>query len=359
MSQPSKKLKGDEISILINENLSNFEFFSSLKSMCIIEKFPFYIEKTKFLNLIGFYYRKTKIKITKSKKLKEKDLDLLISSNSNSKKYDSQIHLDKNLESILSKYGSQIESKPLDVEIIPLKFDKLDHELRMNLFIVNPEIFKKLYNNDLNEITNFLNNYQIDQDENIKNLFIFEGMNSYFTSQKFKAKFIDSNKRLEKNEEENFIEWLIDLNIIHSFDYKLTETISETIDYIKKLSMNLISSKNKKPEILVNRENTHTHKSKLAGLDNIFTLMWVDILMAIPGISEDKAISIVKAYPTLKSLMKAYENCENESQKESLLKNIQIFYKLDESKSKNLGIKISNRVYKIFTCNDEKKIVMD
>lgn len=49
------------------------------------------------------------------------------------------------------------------------------------------------------------------------------------------------------------------------------------------------------------------------------------MLMTIPGISEEKALAIVRKYPTLKSLIDSYVACEL-SKRETMLSNIEVHY---------------------------------
>jgi 5'-3' exonuclease len=57
---------------------------------------------------------------------------------------------------------------------------------------------------------------------------------------------------------------------------------------------------------------THTSESNYAGINDVYSLMWIDMLMAVPGVSEKKAVAIFQHYPLLTKLMDAYEDqcCE-------------------------------------------------
>ncbi|KAL0970704.1 hypothetical protein UPYG_G00245990 [Umbra pygmaea] len=66
-------------------------------------------------------------------------------------------------------------------------------------------------------------------------------------------------------------------------------------------------------------------------------------LMQISGLSGDKAVAILEHYPTLHSLMKAYEQCHSELEKEKLLSSIQ-YGKL----RRNLGPALSRTVYQLY-----------
>lgn len=61
---------------------------------------------------------------------------------------------------------------------------------------------------------------------------------------------------------------------------------------------------------------------------------------------EEKAISIVKQYPTLSSLMEAYEQCDTELDRELLLENIKIQdSSFDNFKTKTIGKVLSRKVF--------------
>lgn len=97
--------------------------------------------------------------------------------------------------------------------------------------------------------------------------------------------------------------------------------------------------------------------SNLAELENISEIsrIWVKHLMCIPGISEMKAISIVKMYPTFKSLIDVYESDEfSESEKEKFLKDIEIV-SANNSTKKRIGEAVSSKVYKYFTSQEFHK----
>ncbi len=46
------------------------------------------------------------------------------------------------------------------------------------------------------------------------------------------------------------------------------------------------------------RGHTHTSESNYAGIDDVYSLMWIDMLMLVPGVSEKKALAIFQHYPS-------------------------------------------------------------
>ena len=68
--------------------------------------------------------------------------------------------------------------------------------------------------------------------------------------------------------------------------------------------------------------------------------------MNIPGISCAIAIKISEVYPTLKSLLIAYDICTSDNEKELLLSKILLTD--TDKKTRTIGKIISNRVYQYF-----------
>jgi ERCC4-type nuclease len=77
--------------------------------------------------------------------------------------------------------------------------------------------------------------------------------------------------------------------------------------------------------------------------------MWIDMLMAVPSISEKKALAIFEHYQSLTKLMDAYEDQIDEESKTKMMTNIQVSKKFDSSsKARNLGKALSGRFYAVF-----------
>jgi hypothetical protein len=73
--------------------------------------------------------------------------------------------------------------------------------------------------------------------------------------------------------------------------------------------------------------------------------------------TEDKAIALVKEYPTLGALMEAYEQCDTEQDRELLLENIKVQDLIgDPFKTKTVGKGISKKVY-IFLNGGESDLI--
>jgi hypothetical protein len=153
-------------------------------------------------------------------------------------------------------------------------------------------------------------------------------------------------------------------NLIFFFQVELKikvvefSTNNDLLEYLSNLS-DSITTKEEKSKITFfeTKPVTSTNLSDIENITNELSKMFIKHLMCIPGISEKKAISIVKIYPTLKSLMEIYHSNEyNEKEKENFLADVQIEDKSKNS-SKKLGIALSAKVYKCFYSADPVTII--
>jgi hypothetical protein len=102
-----------------------------------------------------------------------------------------------------------------------------------------------------------------------------------------------------------------------------------------------------------------TNLCALEGITEEKSIIWVKHLMCIPGVSERKAISVVKAFPTLQSLMEIYDSTEfNEKEKESYLKDVEIVNKTNNT-TKKLGKVLSAKIYKVFNELDPDYVISE
>jgi hypothetical protein len=81
--------------------------------------------------------------------------------------------------------------------------------------------------------------------------------------------------------------------------------------------------------------------------------VWAAALMKIPRVAEKEAMAIVLKYPTMMSLMAAYEDPNtSESDKRKLLKGLDCVGTHRGAQVRNLGETISARVYEMFRPRD-------
>lgn len=84
------------------------------------------------------------------------------------------------------------------------------------------------------------------------------------------------------------------------FDYLEVYTPLEVCDFLKEMHLSVVDKPHRKELSLYSRKGFRpSNKAKIAGLTKDLQLTYVAFLMQIPTLSENKAIAIAKAYPTL------------------------------------------------------------
>lgn len=156
----------------------------------------------------------------------------------------------------------------------------------------------------------------------------------------------------EKNELVFFLNTEIKVNIIDC------NTTNELIDYMQNYIESIIKKEEKsKITFFDSKPVACTSLCEMENITEADSLTWVKHLMCIPGISEIKAISIVKQYPTFNSLMAIYDSHEyTENEKENILRDVEIENKTKNTK-KRLGNALSAKIYKMFYSNDPNIII--
>jgi 5'-3' exonuclease len=95
--------------------------------------------------------------------------------------------------------------------------------------------------------------------------------------------------------------------------------------------------------------HTHTSESNYTRINDVYSLMWIDMLMAVPGVSEKKALAIFQHYRSLTKLMDGYKDQIDEESKIKMMTDIQVSKKFDSSsKARNLSKALSGRFYAVF-----------
>jgi len=219
------------------------------------------------------------------------------------------------------------------------------------------------------------------KDDKIQNLIKIEYKDNYIFLQFYDAKFLAesiNNKMIFKTIEilKNICENNYDITFLF-FDIKKKNfaEINEISFFLQSYSQIKVFNCFNNTDLFHFLENfilsisTKEEKSKLTYFDlkpvtnsNLSELddlsensrIWVKHLMCIPGISEMKAIGIVKMYPTFKSLIEIYESNEfTELEKERFLRDIEINSSGKNTK-KRIGDAVSSKVYKFFTAKEKK-----
>lgn len=101
------------------------------------------------------------------------------------------------------------------------------------------------------------------------------------------------------------IDWIFHLTLDLFYDVYETKNSKESLEYLLNCTKIVADSKNKKQ--LNNYDNKGQTSSSLStdfgNIKDDLTLDWINMLLTISGITEYKAIAIVKKYPTITSLM--------------------------------------------------------
>ena len=204
-----------------------------------------------------------------------------------------------------------------------------------------------------------------------KHMFLLEGVKAVVKGKAYKSKrkkFAKENARItntqmmiESDEEledsapeiesfEDFELTLMSLMGHTQWEYELSQTPQETLSLIQKTISIVVYSKYKAEagEFDV-RGQTHSSEASYFGVNDVYSLMWIDMLMSISGVSEMKALAIFNEYPTLKRLMEAYEAKTDEGSRQKMLAEIQVSKTFEaSSKVRNLGKSLSSKIHAVF-----------
>lgn len=127
-----------------------------------------------------------------------------------------------------------------------------------------------------------------------------------------------------------------------------TSSINETTMFITRLFQKFKSD----PSLYFKNENDTISEQKYASTlkvkkkDNVTPSIWfISQLCLIPQVTEKIAGLIVEKYTSVSGLILEYENTE-ESQRKNMLSNIT--YPIKNEKTRKVGTKISERIYKLF-----------
>lgn len=121
-----------------------------------------------------------------------------------------------------------------------------------------------------------------------------------------------------------------------------TTGIEDTIRWLCKIWSNLIKeqfvpkSDDKKEEDLIRARVASFKKS------NSISDWWLASLSSVYGMSPQKAKAIVNKYPDVHSLIKAYNECESQSERESLISKIQVN---NRAISWNVSLRVYTTIY--------------
>lgn len=153
---------------------------------------------------------------------------------------------------------------------------------------------------------------------------------------------------------QKFDDWLIKMIVEKGIDNEKTDDTTETLEMLKDLTVTHIKCRSKKVYGIHDahlKRTQSTHKSDLAGITDEDRRMWVEMLLVIPGLSEEKAISIQRQHKNLKSLMDLYASCANDTARENILADLPVQSKNQDKLSK-LGKALSKKIFLTFWSTD-------
>jgi hypothetical protein len=133
---------------------------------------------------------------------------------------------------------------------------------------------------------------------------------------------------------------------------------NDLIDFISNY-IDSITSKEEKSKLTFfdNKPVYLTALCELEGITDQQSLTFIKHLMCIPGVSENKAIAIVKIYPSFVSLMNTYMSYGySDKEKEGILKDIEIPNK-EKNKTSRLGQALSSKIYRVFNSGDPNIVI--
>ncbi len=88
------------------------------------------------------------------------------------------------------------------------------------------------------------------------------------------------------------------------FDYLEVYTPLEVVEFLKEMHLSILDKPYRKELSMYSRKGFRpSNKARVAGLTKDTELNYVSMLMCIPTLSENKAIAIVKQFPTFNQLM--------------------------------------------------------
>jgi ERCC4-type nuclease len=128
-----------------------------------------------------------------------------------------------------------------------------------------------------------------------------------------------------------------------------TSTIDESVNFIQRLLEKLESDGSVyfKSETSSMNDGSYASTLKTRKKDNITPSVWfISQLAMIPQVTELIAVEIIKVYPNVSSIIKAYEECSTDKDRTGMLADIT--YPIKNDKVRRIGIKISERIYNLF-----------
>lgn len=132
----------------------------------------------------------------------------------------------------------------------------------------------------------------------------------------------------------------------------------EVIDFIKEMHLSIVDKPHRKELSMYSRRGFKpSNKAKVAGFNKELELTYISWLMCIPGVSENKAIAVARAYPTFDLFMTMIKDeSRTEKQKKILIMEISV-QGIAGEKGKRLGKAVADKLFMTFMSTDPNIII--
>jgi len=135
-------------------------------------------------------------------------------------------------------------------------------------------------------------------------------------------------------------------------DFEKTDDYQESVEFLKELAVTHVKSRSKRiygvHDTQIKRTQL-THKSDLAGALKEEERLLIEMLMIIPGITEEKAVGIQRKFKTLKDLMDLFGGLKDDESREAALSEIPY---QNKDKMAKLGKPIAKKVVQALWSTD-------
>lgn len=159
---------------------------------------------------------------------------------------------------------------------------------------------------------------------------------------------------------EEYDRFLIELTIIYEFDFVELFSPVEIIEFLKEVHLSIKDKPHRKELSMYSRKGFKPSKKALTvgGFSDPLSITYVSWLMCIPGLSENKAIAIARAYPTLHSLMTSLADQKiSEKERKKNLQEIEVQASVLGEKPKKIGKVLAERIFHYFMSVDPSVVI--
>ena len=123
-------------------------------------------------------------------------------------------------------------------------------------------------------------------------------------------------------------------------------TPMEVIEFLKEMHGSIMDKPYRKELSMYSRKGFRPgKKAQIQGFNDNLSLNFISFLMCVPGVSENKAIAVAKAFPTYTSLMMVFEDPKlQEKDKVARLADVEI-RGIGGEKAKKIGTAIAKKIF--------------